>query len=103
VVNACVRPDGTRDEARGRAKIDDHATHAKLKVTFFWPFFGNYWVLELGQNYEYAVVGEPGRKYLWILSRTPQMSEETYRSITLRLAARGYDAGQLIKVKQTAR
>jgi apolipoprotein D and lipocalin family protein len=102
VLNTCVKADGSRSEAKGWAKISDPSTNAKLKVTFFYPFFGNYWVLELGQNYEYALIGEPGRKYLWILSRTPHMSEEQYRTITGNLAAKGYDAAKLVRVKQTA-
>jgi apolipoprotein D and lipocalin family protein len=101
VLNACIMQDGRRNEAQGWARIADPATNAKLRVTFFWPFFGNYWILELGANYEYVVVGEPGRKYLWILSRTPQMSDAQYRDITSRLAAKGYDANQLLRVKQT--
>jgi apolipoprotein D and lipocalin family protein len=100
VSNACVKEDGKRRESTGWAKIADPASNAKLKVTFFWPFFGDYWVLELGPNYEYAVIGEPSRKYLWILSRTPQMSDEQYRSITGNLSARGYDANRLVRVKQ---
>jgi apolipoprotein D and lipocalin family protein len=103
VLNTCVKPDGSHGEAKGWAKISDPSTNAKLKVTFFYPFFGNYWVLELGEDYEYAVIGEPSRKYLWILSRTPQMSEETYHAITENLAAKGYDAAKLERVKQTAR
>ncbi len=103
VQNACVKQDGRLDQSKGWAKIVDASTNAKLKVTFFWPFFGDYWVLELGNNYEYAVIGEPGRKYLWILSRTPAMSEVRYREIMGRLAAKGYDAGKVMRVKQTAR
>jgi len=102
VLNTCVKADGSHSEAKGWAKISDPSTNAKLKVTFFWPFFGNYWVLELGQNYEYALIGEPGRKYLWILSRTPHMSAEQYQTITKNLAAKGYDAAKLVRVKQTA-
>jgi apolipoprotein D and lipocalin family protein len=103
VLNACVKQDGSPNEGKGWAKIADTSTNAKLKVTFFWPFFGDYWVLELGKNYEYAVVGEPGRKYLWILSRTPHMSDMQYREITGRLSAKGYDAGKLLRVAQTTR
>jgi apolipoprotein D and lipocalin family protein len=102
VVNSCVKQDGSRRQSTGWARIEDKRTQAKWKVTFFWPFFGSYWVLELGPQYEYAVVGEPGRKYLWILSRTPQMSDEQYREITGRLAAKGYDAAKLMRVRQTA-
>lgn len=103
VLNACVKADGSRSESSGWAKVVDPATNAKLKVTFFWPFFGDYWVLELGENYSYAVVGEPSRKYLWILSRTPQMSDEQYRAICGRLAAKGYDAVKLMRVQQAQR
>ncbi|PSH03853.1 MAG: hypothetical protein CXZ00_09715 [Acidobacteria bacterium] len=103
VLNTCVKKDGSRSEAKGWAKIADTSTNAKLRVTFFWPFFGNYWVLDLGSDYEYAVVGEPSRKYLWILSRTPQMNDALYQQILSRLAARGYDANKLLRVTQTAR
>lgn len=102
VLNACTRHDGSRDEAKGWAKVSDQATNAKLKVTFFWPFFGDYWILDLGPNYEYAVVGEPQRKYLWILSREPHMSEPQYREITSKLDAKGYDPNKLMRVTQTA-
>jgi apolipoprotein D and lipocalin family protein len=100
VINSCTKKDGSRTIARGWGKVVDPATSARLKVTFFWPFFGNYWVLELGPNYEYSVVGEPGRKFLWILSRTPQMSDEQYRAITSRLQEKGYDATKLVRVQQ---
>ena len=103
VVNACYHPDGRREAASGWAKVSDTGTNAKLRVTFFWPFFGNYWVIDLAPDYEYAVIGEPSRKYLWILSRTPEMSEESYRAITQRLTALGYDPSRLIRVEHTAR
>lgn len=101
VVNACLRSDGSRTLARGWARVADPQTSAKLKVTFFWPFFGNYWILDLSPDYRYAVVGEPGRKYLWILSRTPQMEPEQYSGITSRLAGMGYDASRLVRVRQS--
>jgi hypothetical protein len=55
-------------------KVVDTTTNAKLKVTFFWPFYGDYWIIGLDPEYRRAVVGEPSRKYLWILSRTPKLS-----------------------------
>ena len=100
VENACLRSDGSRTVARGWARVVDPHSSAKLKVTFFWPFFGNYWILDLSPDYRYAVVGEPGRKYLWILSRTPQMDPELYASITSRLAGKGFDASRLLRVRQ---
>lgn len=64
--------------AKGVAKVVDTKSNAKLKVSFFWPFSGDYWILELGIEYEYAVVGDESRRYLWILSRTPTMDEALY-------------------------
>ncbi len=100
VINACRKSDGSSKTVRGNAKVVDTQTNAKLKVTFFWPFYGDYWVIVLDSNYTYAVVGEPGRKYLWILSRTPALDEATYRKILDQIAAAGYDAGKLVKTPQ---
>lgn len=77
VVNACREKDGKVTTARGTAKVVDKKTNAKLKVIFFWPFYGDYWVIGLSPDYQYAIVGEPSRKYLGILSRTPSMEETT--------------------------
>lgn len=102
VLNACRKNslDGDRDEAHGRAKVVDTATNAKLKVTFFWPFYGDYWVIDLGENYDYAVVGHPTRNYLWILSRKPHMDPAQYDAILARLKAQGYDLSRLQKTLQ---
>jgi apolipoprotein D and lipocalin family protein len=102
VVNRCLVDslEGELREAEGRARIVDTETNAKLKVTFFWPFYGDYWVLALGPDYEWSLVGEPGRRYLWILSRTRQMDPDTYRDIVGRLPALGYDAGRLLVTPQ---
>jgi apolipoprotein D and lipocalin family protein len=61
VVNACREKDGKVTTARGTAKVVDKGTNAKLKVTFFWPFYGDYWVIGLSPDYRYAIVGEPSR------------------------------------------
>lgn len=92
--------DGPLREAEGRAKIVDRDSNAKLKVSFFWPFYGDYWVLGLGPKYEWALVGEPSRRFLWILSRTPQMDDATYKDIIGRLPALGYDAERLLITPQ---
>jgi apolipoprotein D and lipocalin family protein len=98
VVNTCRQgaPDGPFKSAKGKAWIVDQATNAKLKVRFFWPFSGDYWIIDLGENYEYSVVGEPGRKYLWILSRRKTMDQKTYDGILERLKEKGYDPAKLI-------
>ena len=84
----------------GRAKVVDLQTNAKLKVTFFWPFYGDYWVLELGKDYEYAAVGEPSRRYLWVLSRTPHMDETVYQGIMRRMEEKGFDISRIERVPQ---
>ena len=100
VINRCRKASGEYATAKGRAKIVDKKTNAKLKVTFFWPFYGDYWILDLGPNYEYAVVGEPGRKYLWILSRSPQMDETLYQQLLEKMAARGFKTEMMIRTAQ---
>ena len=97
VVNRCRKSSGDYTTAKGKAKVVDKTTNAKLKVSFFWPFYGDYWILDLGENYEYAVVGAPNRKYLWILSRSPQMDETVYRQLLAKMAARGFKTEQMIK------
>jgi len=81
---------------KGKARVVDKSSNAKLKVTFFWPFSGDYWIIDLGDDYEYAVVGHPDRKYLWILSRDQKMDEKLYRRITESLREKGYDPDRLI-------
>lgn len=96
VVNSCRRADGKIKTARGTAKRADKNTNAKLKVTFFWPFYGDYWIIGLGSDYRYAIVGEPKRKYLWILSRTPEMAAQDYAEALEQVRMAGYDPRKLI-------
>jgi apolipoprotein D and lipocalin family protein len=100
VLNRCRSASGEISQAKGKAKIVDKKTFAKLKVTFFWPFYGDYWILDLDPDYRFAVVGEPNRKYLWILSRTPQMDDLTYQGILKKLQKNGFDTNRLVKTKQ---
>jgi apolipoprotein D and lipocalin family protein len=87
--------DGKERSAHGRARVVDSSTNAKLEVSFFGPFWGDYWIVDLGPDYEYAVVGHPGRDFLWILSRTPAMEPERYASILRGLQAQGYQTERL--------
>ena len=102
VINRCRKGslDGPLKESKGKAEVVDTATNAKLKVWFFWPFKGNYWIIELDDDYQYAVVGEPSRKYLWILSRTPIMDQAVYQEILERLPQKGDDVAKLRKTAQ---
>jgi apolipoprotein D and lipocalin family protein len=102
VLNQCRKGplDGEISSAKGKAWVVDKKTNAKIKVSFFWPFSGDYWIIDLGENYEYAVVGHPSRKYLWILSRTPEMDDATYNLILKKLRRQFYDVSKLMKTLQ---
>ena len=100
VENRCNRDsvNGKQSYIKGKAFITKNSGNAKLKVQFFWPFKGKYWIIDLANDYSYAVVGHPNKKYLWILSREPLMNEETYNQILSRLKEKGFD---LSKLQQT--
>jgi len=96
VLNECRRS-GKVKKAKGKAKVVDKNSGAKLKVTFFWPFYGDYWIINLGKDYDYAVVGTPNRRYLWILSRTPQMDDGLFSHLIESVKSKGFDVNNLIK------
>jgi apolipoprotein D and lipocalin family protein len=100
VLNRCIR-DGKEDTIKGTARVADSVTMAKLKVTFFRPFSGDYWIIDLGERYEYAVVSNPERTYLWVLSRTPRLEDAVYSRITAWLAGKGFDTAKLVKTRQS--
>lgn len=102
VLNECREKtfDGKLKSVEGVAKVVDKKTNSKLKVSFFWPFYGKYWIIDLGQDYEFAVVGHPDRNYLWILSRSPQMDEATLQAIIQRAEQKGYDMSRLQRTPQ---
>jgi len=104
VLNECRKGsfDGKLSSAKGKAWVVDKDTNAKLKVSFFWPFSGDYWIIALGEDYEYAVVGHPSRKYLWILSRTPEMNEALYDQILEELRGQFYETSKLVKTPQAS-
>jgi apolipoprotein D and lipocalin family protein len=91
---------GKERKAVGKAWVVDPATNAKLKVQFFWPFRGDYWVLGLGEGYQWALVGDPARRYMRILSRTPRLPAPTYDAILALARDRGYDVTRLIPTPQ---
>ena len=95
VVNRCTKEDGRRTEAVGVAYTTDTSS-SKLKVSFFRPFYGDYWIIMLDDQYRYAVVGGPSRKYLWILSRTPSLEKKIKNDILARLPELGYSAAPLL-------
>ncbi|HET9530610.1 MAG TPA: lipocalin family protein [Blastocatellia bacterium] len=109
VVNECRLKDGQIDRAEGKARLaDKDGPNSKLEVRFapawlgWLPMvWGDYWIIDLAPDYSYSVVGTPDRKYLWILSRTPEMDEAVYKRIVEQTAARGFDVSRLIKTRQS--
>ncbi len=96
VVNRCTNMlTNEKKEAIGRAYATDD-TNSKLKVSFFRPFYGDYWVMILDENYDYVVVGTPSREYLWILCRKPILDEKIKNEILQKLPTLGFDASKLI-------
>ena len=102
VVNSCNKDalDGKLKQSTGRARVVEGSNNAKLKVSFFRPFWGDYWIIDLDAEYRWAVVGVPSRKYLWVLSRTQSMDEALYQEIVGRLQAKGYDPARLVRTLQ---
>lgn len=97
VLNSCRKdsPTGELKKAEGKAFLTDDKSNAKLRVQFFWPFRGDYWIIDLAEDYSYAVVGHPNREYLWILCRTPKMDKSVYDAILGRVKAKGFDITKL--------
>ena len=104
VTNRCIDADADTIVANGIAQVVDTATPSKLEVSFvrilgFNLFWGDYWIIGLAEDYRYAIVGEPSRKYGWILSRTPALSEEDYDFVKKILTEQGYDPADFILSK----
>jgi len=98
MINRCIsEKDGSPREAKGRAwSVDPHG-NARLKVSFFWPFRSDYWIIDLGRDNEYAVVGSPNRKYLWVLARKPAMEKDVYKHILDVVAQQGFAIEKLVR------
>ncbi len=97
VLNQCRTQSGQMEEAKGVAKIVQGSNNAKLRVSFFRPFYGDYWVLALEPNYQWVLVGEPSRQFGWILSRQTQLDDATLSQILERAVALGYDKTQFVR------
>ena len=100
VINRGIK-NGEAKKVIGKAKQPDPIEYpGRLKVSFFLWFYSDYYILELDKNYQYAVIGSSSDKYLWILSRTPEMPEAQLKGILQRMAQRGYDLSKLVFVEQ---
>lgn len=105
VVNSCRQADGTMTRAEGRAKLAHRdGPTSQLKVRFAPAFlsflsmvWGNYWILDLSEDYGAALVGDPSREYLWILSRTLELDEATYQRLVAAAEAQGFEVARLVR------
>lgn len=102
VENRCIKDSakGKSSYIKGKVFAEENSGNARLKVQFFWPFKAKYWIIELAQDYSYAVVSHPSKKYLWILSRTSTMDSAVYNQIVFRLKEKGFDLSKLQLTKQ---
>jgi len=103
VTNRCIRFKNGKSKmirVQGKAFAVPGSNNAKLKVQFFWPFRGDYYIIGLADDYSWAVVGHPERKYLWILSRESYMPTDTYYYILNLVRSKGYDPAILQKTRQ---
>ncbi len=100
VLNRCRKPDGSIDDAKGTAKIVDRTTNAKLKVSFFGPFYGDYWVLDRADDYSWAIVGEGSGRYLWLLNRQPAPGQAVLDAQIAQAKTLGYDVSLLRITRQ---
>jgi apolipoprotein D and lipocalin family protein len=100
VFNKCRKNNGKWTSIKGKAFAVSNSWNSKLKVQFFWPFRADYYIIELANDYSYAVVGEPRRKYLWILSRTPDMDPVLYQELVQKCGNKGFPVEFLIVTSQ---
>jgi apolipoprotein D and lipocalin family protein len=102
VTNVCHEGslEGPERSVQGKARVVDPVSNAKLEVSFFWPFWGDYWIIDLDPDYRWAVVGHPQRTYLWILARTPTLDRTILAEIRQRLTAQKYDVSRLIMTER---
>jgi apolipoprotein D and lipocalin family protein len=100
VINRCRKSTGKIDEARGIAKVVDPVSNAKLKVSFFGPFYGDYWVLDLADDYSWSIVGEPSGRYLWILAREANPDAAATERLIRRARTLGYNTTMLVHTRQ---
>lgn len=107
VINECLKKNGKVNRAKGKARIEDKETNAKLEVRFApawlsWlpQVWGDYWIIDLDEDYSYAAIGDPDREYFWILSREPEMDDTVYQNILRRAEEKGFNPEKVIETPQ---
>ena len=99
VLNQCKKKDGMETASTGTAEVATK-DNSRLKVSFFWPFKGDYWILNLDPDYRWALVGTPNLKNLWVLSRTPQLDKPIFDKLIDQARRLGFDTQKIIYTKQ---
>jgi apolipoprotein D and lipocalin family protein len=89
-----------RKEMHAVGKILDRQSNARWGVQFLWPFQAPYLVIDLAPDYSTTIIGYPSRDLIWIMARTPTLSETTYQSLLQKAAHQGYDVWRIVKVPQ---
>jgi apolipoprotein D and lipocalin family protein len=97
VVNRCRRADGSVEEVEGKARVIAGSNNSKLEVSFFWPFWGDYWIVALDPDYKHVLVGEPSRKYAWLLSRTSNPGDAVIDNYLSIAQAQGFDRSAFVR------
>jgi apolipoprotein D and lipocalin family protein len=102
VVNSCRQGSltGPLKTAEATARVVEGSNGSKLKVSFFWPVEGDYWVLDRAADYSWSIVGEPSGRYLWILTRSQRIGPQAYAALVRRAQALGYDTAMLRRTQQ---
>jgi apolipoprotein D and lipocalin family protein len=102
VINSCRKANGLRKVSKGVAKLrEPRGPASMLRVRFFWPFYGDYWILALDSNYRWSLVGTPNRRYLWILSRTQRLEQAVSIDLLRRASELGFDVRKIIWTHHT--
>lgn len=101
VLNQCRTADGTLEQAKGIAKVVEGSMGAKLRVSFFRPFYGDYWILGLDPDYRWVLIGEPGRDYAWVLARQPEMDQVMLDKLLSKAADLGFDREAFVRTRHS--
>ena len=100
VINKGFSSSKKRKEVKGKAWVPDSKYPGRLKVQFFWPFSGDYYIVALDPNYNYALIGNPSRNYLWILSKQKELEMSIYNSLVDTARNNGFEVEKLVKINQ---
>ena len=100
IVDSCKTKQEYQDVRNGKGTSQDKNGDGRLKVSFLWPFRSQYWVLALGNDYEWSLIGNPDHKELWVFSRTPALDPKVLAAIEAKATAEGFPSAKLVMTPQ---